>query len=536
MKRILIKISSITLAFALLSSCTKQFEEYPLNPNLSGEFSNVPPDYILRNVLYEVHRGGGVRDNLNGNIPEEPFQQISRWSQYQSGLTFPLYGGTNLYQWTNTASPYSMIKNLNQMEIKAEKAFGTAENPYAAVSKFLKAYAYIWYTNRVGDIPMSEAGQGTANLTPKFDTQKEVFAQCLDLLEEANDDLAKLLTNPARPALNGDFYFNGDLNKWRKAINAFTLRVLVSLSKRADDTPDLNIKQKFAAILADNTKYPLFDSNSDQLVFKWVAVSDRPNIQFRALYAEQTTVASTIIDLTAGSQDPRTFVFATPAPEKLTNGGKYDEFESYVGSPQGTPQGTLRQDAAAGKYSYPNFHRYFLNTLDKYPEPKIIIGYSEMCFNIAEGINRGWASGDDEDWYLKGINASLDFFGAKQGSVITVANIVGTVIYGTVTADATTFLSHPNIDYKGGTAGLRQIIEQKYVSFYQTGSWEPIYNYLRTGFPIFNIGTGTNSDQKIPLRWLYPAAEVQNNPNAATAISSQYGSDDVFGVMWMLKD
>ena len=82
MKRILIKISSITLAFALLSSCTKQFEEYPLNPNLSGEFSNVPPDYILRNVLYEVHRGGGVRDNLTGNIPEEPFQQISRWSQY----------------------------------------------------------------------------------------------------------------------------------------------------------------------------------------------------------------------------------------------------------------------------------------------------------------------------------------------------------------------------------------------------------------------------------------------------------------------
>ena len=113
---------------------------------------------------------------------------------------------------------------------------------------------------------------------------------------------------------------------------------------------------------------------------------------------------------------------------------------------------------------------------------------------------------------------------------------MGTVIYGTVTADATSFLSHPNIDYKGGTAGLRQIIEQKYVSFYQTGSWEPIYNYLRTGYPVFNLGTGTNSEQKIPLRWIYPPAEVQNNPNAATAISSQFGSDDVFGVMWMLKD
>jgi hypothetical protein len=536
MKKFIIKISCITLFLTMVSSCTKQFEEYPKNPNLSGEFSNVPPDYILRNVLYEVHRGGGVRDNLIGNIPEEPFQQISRWSQYQSGLTFPLYGGTNFYQWTNTASPYSMIKNLNQMEIKAEQAFGTKENPYQAVSKFLKAYTYIWYTNRVGDIPMSEAGQGTANLTPKFDTQKEVFAQCLELLEEANADLAKLLTNPARAALNGDFYFNGDLVKWQRAINAFTLRVLVSLSKRADDTPDLNIKQKFAAILADNSKYPLFTSNNDQVSFKWVAVSDRPNIQFRTLYAAETTVASTIINLTASSEDPRTFVFATPAPAKLTSGGKYDEFESYVGSPQGTAQGTLRQNAAAGMYSFPNFIRYLQNTVDKYPEPRIIIGYAEMCFNIAEGINRGWASGDDEDWYLKGINASLDFFGAKHGSVLTVGNNVGAVVYGTVTADVNTFLSHPNIEYKGGTDGIRQIIEQKYVSFYQTGSWEPLYNYNRTGFPVFDLGTGINPEQKVPLRWLYPPAEVQNNPNAEDAISRQYGSDDVFGVMWMLKD
>jgi hypothetical protein len=87
-------------------------------------------------------------------------------------------------------------------------------------------------------------------------------------------------------------------------------------------------------------------------------------------------------------------------------------------------------------------------TLDNYPEPKIIIGYAEMCFNITEGINRGWASGDDEDWYLKGINASLEFFDATDGSEITVANIVGSVIYGTVTADVPTFLSHPNIAYK----------------------------------------------------------------------------------------
>nr|WP_315820163.1 hypothetical protein [Paraflavitalea speifideiaquila] len=34
-----------------------------------------------------------------------------------------------------------------------------------------------------------------------------------------------------------------------------------------------------------------------------------------------------------------------------------------------------------------------------------------MCFNIAEAINRGWVTGNAEDWYKKGIKASLGFYG-----------------------------------------------------------------------------------------------------------------------------
>ncbi|MFX5710156.1 SusD/RagB family nutrient-binding outer membrane lipoprotein, partial [Acinetobacter baumannii] len=43
-------------------------------------------------------------------------------------------------------------------------------------------------------------------------------------------------------------------------------------------------------------------------------------------------------------------------------------------------------------------------------EPATQLGYVEMCFNIAEGINRGWVAGNAETWYQNGIKASLTFY------------------------------------------------------------------------------------------------------------------------------
>ena len=34
-----------------------------------------------------------------------------------------------------------------------------------------------------------------------------------------------------------------------------------------------------------------------------------------------------------------------------------------------------------------------------------------MCFNIAEGIARGWATGNAETWYKLGITESMAFYG-----------------------------------------------------------------------------------------------------------------------------
>ncbi|MEI5617708.1 SusD/RagB family nutrient-binding outer membrane lipoprotein, partial [Streptomyces brasiliscabiei] len=74
-------------------------------------------------------------------------------------------------------------------------------------------------TMKVGDIPMSEALQGTNNPTPKYDSQKQVFIQCLQLLEDANTQLAALIT-ASDNSLLGDFYYVERISNAKDALTA----------------------------------------------------------------------------------------------------------------------------------------------------------------------------------------------------------------------------------------------------------------------------------------------------------------------------
>src|SRR6185295_4192568 len=107
-----------------------------------------------------------------------------------------------------------------------------------------------------------------------------------------------------------------------------------------------------------------------------------------------------------------------------------------------------------GFYSYINPLRYSADFAGSKAEPAIIIGYPELCFNIAEGINRGWASGNADTYYTNGIKASLSFLGITEGGSIPVGNLNGSFIYGSVTTSVATFFAQPSIQYKGGAAGL----------------------------------------------------------------------------------
>lgn len=508
------------------TSCKKEFETFPTNPNLAGENGSVPPQYLIRDLLNSVRVGA---DRI-----EEPLTDVSRLNQFTTGLTFPLYGGSNLYNWTSTGDSYPWIRNIEKLNENATRALGAKNNPYLTLGKFLRVYSYIWLTQRVGDIPTLEAGKGLANTTPKFDSQEDIYLNALNTLDTINQELATIAADVTAPKLNGDIYFANNLTSWRRAVNAYQLRLLISLSKRADDSPKLQVKQRFAKIVNTPTEYPLFRTNADNWNYTYLAVTNRYPTQFLRLYPLETTVSKTIIDLLKDKNDPRIFIAATPAPGQITAGKKIDDFGAYNGSDNSRSQATLFAESKTGLYSYVNYIRY-LRGPDFIAEPYIMCGYAEMCFNIAEAANRGWLVADAAKYYEDGIKASLLFYAIAQGTKLTISNSNG-VVLGEATANVTDFLA--KVKYAGDNAdGLKQILEQKYVAFWQNSGWEAFYQFRRTGIPKFTEGTGTNAQGKIPSRWQYPVREVVNNPiNAKLAIDKQFGgTDDLFAKMWLIK-
>ena len=499
------------------------------NPNVAAETSTVPATLILNNLTANLMR------------EEEPvISNVYKWNQ-NIVSNYSYYFGANSYNWSNTSHTYDIIRYCTKLEEQAKKQYGNTTNLYFALSKFFRAYAFIWLTQRVGDIPMSQAGD-VNNLIPAYDKQHDVYKNSLALLDTANTMLASLssaTTQNNRVDATGDIYGLSFL-QWRKVINTYKLRVLISLSKRADDNADLNIKTQFAAILADAVKYPIMTSNSDNLAYKYTSVTLYPvNRSGNAPYINCENISQTFFNITAAYKDPRVYALTIPADAQIKAGKTASDFTAYVGEDNGKSQGVMSTFSTDGKYSNLSFTRYASSASGANAEPYIILGYPEMCFNIAEAAYRGWTTGINAgDWYNKGIDASMSVYGLTQGQTVTINTVDGKATYGTATVDIAAFKANPNVAYDAAN-GLTQILTQKYVAFFMNSGYESYYNWRRTGIPGFSQGgdgIGT-ANKQIPLRWQYPQAEITyNNANYAAAISSQYGAtDDIMAKMWLIK-
>jgi len=383
MKKIFIFVMVLAVA---LSSCQK-FEDLEKDPNRPGQ---VPPSLVFTNVLYSIYYS--------------PWSDEMRWNQFYCS-NYAYYDDQE-YDWTTTNFNYTQLKNVNQMIAEAKRIGLADNNPYSALGKFFQAYFFVDMSMRLGDVPLSEALQSLENTKPKYDTQKQVFKQALIWLEEANSDLQSLI-NANDQSLTGDFMLGNDLKKWQKVVNSYKLRVLITLSKKESDS-DLNIKTQFASIVNNPAKYPVMTSLDDNLKFTYNSSTDKYplNQDNYGQTATRNNMAATYLNTLASLKDPRTFIVADPAPAKIAGGLTAADYEAYVGASSGESLDDMSTKMLNGEYSPISKSKYYSSY---YGEPCIQIGYSELCFNIAEAINRGWVSGNAEDYYNKGIKASWTF-------------------------------------------------------------------------------------------------------------------------------
>src|ERR1044071_2327603 len=186
------KIIALVLTVALLGGC-QNFDDLVVNHNLP---TSVTPNLLLTGAL----------EHLNDQNAWVGKQGSMSAAQFFIS-TYDYYGTNNYDQGPFTKSSNNFeyvqgLQNLEQMDKEAKKLGLGDVNAYSAVGKFLKAYYFNLMSQKLGDIPLSLALQGADNKTPAYDTQKEVYKQILNWLEEANSDLNTLVA--ANASINGD--------------------------------------------------------------------------------------------------------------------------------------------------------------------------------------------------------------------------------------------------------------------------------------------------------------------------------------------
>lgn len=419
------------------------------------------------------------------------------------------YSTDQTYGWQRAGfGAYNTLLQVYKMEQEAEQRnLGN----YIALGKFFRAYHFAQMAMVFGEIPYKDALKGDEGIyKPAYDTQEDIFLGILQELTEANEMLSE-----SGGKINGDILYAGDILKWKKLINSFKLRVLISLSAKEGNTK-LNVAARFREVYENPGTYPIFTSLADQaqLVF-----FDRDGNRYPLFHDKSSQTAvymeRTFVDLLKARKDPRLFVFGSPEKKAVEIGqpGYQTSFSSFGGLDAGAYVNDNVQRLTEKGEGSPLNPRYYTNPTC---EPSIAVGYPELQFNLAEAAFRGWITATPSEFYTKGITASMVFYGVAASKI-------------------TSYLSGSLVAYNQ-VKGMEQINTQKYLSYFLNTGWEAFYNQRRTGIPAFVVGPSTQNGGQVPKRWLYPQSELDNNfENVSESINRQYsGNDNVNGVMWLL--
>ena len=481
-----IKILSLAAMLLWANSC-RDFDEMQIDPNRAIQ---THPSLILTNLEVSTFRVIDVGAAL-----------ASRMMVFTDGAADEQY-----YSWQRAG--FGRYDNLRQAAKMQEEAERLDLPNYLPLVQFLNSVNIIEITKVFGDVPYSQAVNATEGIyNPEYDAQQDIFLKVLNDLRDANNAL-----DPANGEITGDIIYSGDITKWKKLINSYSLRILMSLSNKENNAA-LDVENRFREILENPDQYPIFTSNDDNAALHFHDLVDNRypylnNNNFKTAYYMEES----FVEMLKSFQDPRLFTFADPKPQ----GGSLpeDDFDAYGGLDGSAPLADNTNRLVNGEGSRAD-ERYYTDPVN---EPSVLMGYAELEFTLAEAAERGWITADPQEHYENGIRASFEFYGLSS-------------------AEQDTYLQQPGVAYDPAK-GIEMIITQKYINFFLNGGWEPFYNHLRTGFPEFSVdGGGVLNNEQVPVRWMYPQEELQlNSENVQAAIQRQFpGGDNINGVMWLLK-
>lgn len=235
MKNILIKIAFCCTVATLSYSCSKKIDEAYLNPNADVR---VPPETLLPQIISAMAGNGAGHGTMN----DIRFfgQYIQNWAYFQTLSEFDRMGYRNNISDVAQSvwrTHYFDIGQNNQRMI--QWAAEERKWDYVGVGKAIEAWSWLTLTDIYGDVILKEAFN-TDLITFKFDTQPEVYEHVRKLCFEAITNLNRTGdgVNQANLAKGDAFFYNGDINKWKKFVYGILARYHNHLSNKAIYKPD----------------------------------------------------------------------------------------------------------------------------------------------------------------------------------------------------------------------------------------------------------------------------------------------------------
>lgn len=544
------------LSTIIISGCKKEsFVKENTNPEI---ITSIDPGKEFLNATLQMH-------NQRFEAYYDFYRRIMPWMQMdvaQTGNSTTLVTdvgnfGTRygIFYPTLGAQIGDLHYIINSMPDEQKAGYVYMSN----IADILKIYYAFYVSDIFGSIPYREAFQARygGTVTPVYETQQELFALWDSSLNAIATTLSSSQSTTQISLGANDLYFGGDISKWIKVANALRLRIAFRLTKRDEATA----KSIFADVLSNPTQ---MESNEDSWAF----------LASPALYD---------IYRSAGDWDISTFKAPRPTVDYMIKNSDprirdYYEKNNYtqenlqvaidsgiykpgtVWNPQQYVGAPISPDSAQGKYKSwftpktvngtlildtISFLKRRLWNADYNGGTGIVttpvINYADYCFMRAEIAARGYVTtgGSAEDWYNKGVEASILFWD-------TAANNAKTEDYTAVTAtEISNYLNAPDVKFNAAKA-LEQIAIQSYINFEKQPN-EAWALYKRTGMP--NSSTAlANEDividgavKQIPRRAALslPASNDPNYANKQAAIEEMQqdpgfgnGPTDVFGRVW----
>ena len=501
MKKILITF----LALGVLASCEfdKGFEEMNVNPNSAAQVGVATKITKLQTDI----SGSRYENWRNSLIYSSTIVQHHAENNWWAGDTYNRNDDWSFAQWNQAYG--GMVKGVQDIiaQLESDGDSGT----HMGMARIMRVFIFHRITDLYGDCPYSEAGKGYISgiLTPKYDSQQDIY---MDMLKELEEAVAQISGDGA---LGGaDVIFGGSAAKWKAFGNSMMLRLAMRLTAADAATAQAWAVKAIGAGTMTSNDHIASVKHGD-------GSSGRKNGHGEVFDVDQGSRISTSF-MSRMNGDPRkTRLF-------MRAGDKNQDAANLIGMKNGLkndPYTDLDGNAipAAGDTTV---YAMAATELQSITAPMVFQTYAEVEFLKAEAAIRGWISTSDKDHYEAGVTAAMKML---EG------------IYGTepiADADITAFLAGDGAYKAGGSVAERweQVMDQYFIATY-LNEYEAYANWRRSGFPNITATRhpGSYTNGQFMVRMIYPTAESGSNAeNYAAAVANQ-GADSYTTPVWWDK-